>query len=75
MKKVLISIILLSMLALMFMPMNTISVASKPNLKFAVTPIQEQFVEESTGEPLPAVPGYYLGYDIDVVTRILRERR
>lgn len=67
MKKVLISIILLSMLALMFMPMITISVASKPNLKFAVTPIQEQFVEESTGEPLPTVPGYYLGYDIDMV--------
>jgi subtilisin family serine protease len=67
MKKILISIILLSMLALMFMPMNTTSVASKPNLKFSVTPIREQFVEEATGEPLPAQPGYYLPYDVDMV--------
>jgi subtilisin family serine protease len=67
MKKVLlISIILLSMLALTIVPM-TISATSAPNLKYSVTPIREQFVEEATGEPLPAEPGYYLPYDVDLV--------
>jgi subtilisin family serine protease len=67
MKKLLISIIMLSMLALMFMPMNMTSAATKPNLKYNATPIHEQFVEEATGEPLPPNPGNYLGYDIDMV--------
>jgi subtilisin family serine protease len=67
MKKVLlISIILLSMLALTIVPM-TISATSAPNLKYNVTPIREQFVEEATGEPLPLPTGNYLGYDIDMV--------
>jgi subtilisin family serine protease len=67
MKKILlVSIILLSMLALTIVPM-TISATSAPNLKYNVTPIREQFVEEATGEPLPLPTGNYLGYDIDIV--------
>ena len=65
-KALLVSIILLSMLALTFVPM-TRSTAPPPNLRYNVTPTQELFVEEATGEPLPLEPGYYLGYDIDIV--------
>jgi subtilisin family serine protease len=66
MKKVLISIILLSMLALMFMPMNTISVASKPDLKFSVTPAKEQFVEAADFS-LGSAVGTYLPWDVDII--------
>jgi len=67
MKKILlVSVILLSMLALTIAPM-TISATSAPNLKYNVTPAHEQFVEEATGEPLPLPTGNYLGYDIDMV--------
>lgn len=66
MKKIIVTILLLSMLALIAVPM-TRSAAPPPNLKFGVTPVQEQFVDEYTGEPLPAVPGYYLPYDVDLV--------
>jgi subtilisin family serine protease len=65
-KALLVSIILLSMLALAIVPM-TRSTAPPPNLKYSVEPVQELFVEEATGEPLPLEPGYYLGYDIDIV--------
>jgi subtilisin family serine protease len=65
-KALLISIILLSMLALTIAPM-TRSTTPAPNLKYSVTPIHEQFVEEATGEPLPLPTGNYLGYDIDMV--------
>jgi len=65
-KALLISIVLLSMLTLTIAPM-TRSTTPAPNLKYSVTPIHEQFVEEATGEPLPAQPGYYLPYDVDLV--------
>jgi hypothetical protein len=66
-KKILVSIILLSMLAMIAIPPLTRSATAAPNLKFQVAPIRGEFVEEAKGEPLPAVPGYYLGYDIDMV--------
>jgi subtilisin family serine protease len=66
MKKIIVSILLISMFALIFVPMTRSSTAM-PNLKFNATPVQEQFVEDYTGEPLPAVPGYYLPYDVDLV--------
>jgi subtilisin family serine protease len=64
-KALLISIMLLSMLALTLVPYSRS--ATTPNLKYTVTPIHEQFVEEATGEPLPLPTGNYLGYDIDLV--------
>jgi subtilisin family serine protease len=66
MKKILVSIILVSMIALIFAPM-TRSASPTPMLKYSVAPIREQFIEDSTGEPLPAQPGYYLPYDVDLV--------
>jgi len=67
MKKVLlISIILLSMLAVTIVPVTRSSTPA-PNLKYTATPIHEQFVEEATFEPLPLPTGNYLGYDIDIV--------
>jgi len=66
MKKILVSIILVSMIALIFAPM-TRSASPTPLMKYSVTPIKEQFIEDSTGEPLSAVPGYYLPYDVDLV--------
>jgi len=66
MKKIIVTILLLSMLALIAVPM-TRSAATLPNLKFSVTPVQEQFEDGYTGEPLPVVPGYYLPYDVDLV--------
>lgn len=65
--KILVSIIMLSMLAMLAFPPLTRSTTPAPNLKFSVTPIQEEFVEEHKYEPLPAVPGYYLPYDVDLV--------
>lgn len=65
-KALLVYIMLISMLAVTIVPM-TRSTAYIPNLKYEVSPIQEQFEEEATGEPLPLEPGYYLGYDIDIV--------
>jgi subtilisin family serine protease len=64
-KALLISLVLLSMLALTTVP--TRSATPPPDLKFSVTPVHEQFVDDYTGEPLPAVPGYYLPYDVDLV--------
>jgi subtilisin family serine protease len=66
MKKIIVTILVLSMLALIGTPM-TRSAGLSPNLKFTVTPVQEEFVEGYSGEPLPAVPGYYLPYDVDLV--------
>jgi subtilisin family serine protease len=69
MKKILVSILLISMLFLITsMPVPISAGASTaPNLKFNVTPAHEEFIEECTHEPLPAVPGYYLPYDVDMV--------
>jgi subtilisin family serine protease len=54
------------MLVLIAVPM-TRSSPPVPNLKYTVTPAQELFVDGYSGEPLPAVPGYYLPYDVDLV--------
>ncbi len=66
-KSIVISIVLLSMLALAVVPL-TRSTGTMPNLKYNATPVHEQFVEEASfGEPLSLPTGNYLGYDIDLV--------
>jgi len=68
MKKLIVTILLISMLALIAMPpTRSVASSSAPNLKYSVLSVQEQFIEERSGEPLPLDPGYYLGYDIDIV--------
>lgn len=70
MRKILILVLVLSMLALTFVPTSTRSAQaiSTPNFKYTVAPAQELFVEEAIfGEPLPLPTGTYLGYDIDLV--------
>jgi len=65
-KRLLISIMLLSMFALTIVPMIRSSTA-KPNLIYEVTPTHEQFEEDADfTSPDPPV-GYYLGYDVDIV--------
>jgi subtilisin family serine protease len=66
MKKIIALVLLVSMLTLLAVPM-TRSSSPIPNLKFGVTPAHTEFVDAYSGEPLPATPGYYLGYDIDLV--------
>ena len=66
MKKILVSIILVSLIALIFAPM-TRSASPTPMLNFSVAPVQELFEDGYVDEPLPAVPGYYLPYDVDLV--------
>jgi len=63
-KALLISLLLLSMLALTFAPMTKSS--SAPTHTFTVTPIHEQFVE-SPDFTLGAPVGTYLPWDVDIV--------
>jgi subtilisin family serine protease len=67
MKKIIVTILLISMLALIAIP-STRSVASSsaPSLKYSITPIKEQFVEDYA-TPLSAPAGTYLPYDVDIV--------
>jgi subtilisin family serine protease len=70
MRKILVSVLILAMLALTCIPtsMKSAQAANKPVLKYSVEPVHELFVEEANfGEPLPDPPGVYLGYDIDMV--------
>ena len=65
-KALLVSIILLSMLALTIVPM-TRSTTGIPNLKYEVSPIQEQF-EEAADFSTPIDPvGTYVPWDVDIV--------
>jgi len=65
-KALLVSIILLLMLALTFVPMTRCA-APLPNLKYNVTSIHEQFVEDADfttpGDPV----GTYVPWDVDIV--------
>jgi subtilisin family serine protease len=67
MKKLIVLVLSIAMIALMIAPMVTRSSGPIPALKYTVSPIKEQFVEEATGQPLPLNPGTYLGYDVDMV--------
>jgi subtilisin family serine protease len=67
MKKILvISIIMLSMLALSIVPM-TRSTSIQPNLKFNVTPIHEQFVETADFSSGSDPVGTYIPWDVDII--------
>jgi subtilisin family serine protease len=65
-KSVMISIVLLSILALTLVPM-TKSTSTAPNLKYQATPIHEQFVEDAVFDPQAIPTGTYLPYDQDIV--------
>jgi subtilisin family serine protease len=69
MRKIIVTILLISMLALIALPpaRSVASSSAITNLKYSVLPVQEQFVEAYAGEPLPDDPGYYLPYDVDLV--------
>ncbi len=65
MRKIIVAVMMLSMLALFALPM-TRSTAPAPNLKYSVTPVNTQFIEDYA-EPLTAPAGTYLPYDVDIV--------
>jgi subtilisin family serine protease len=68
-KALLISIILLSMLALTIAPMTAQparATAAAPNLKYTVNPVQTQF-EEAAVTPTADPVGTYVPYDVDMV--------
>lgn len=65
-KALLVSIILLSMLALAIVPM-TRSTTGVPNLKCNVEPIKEQFVEAADFSSGSDPEGTYLPWDVDII--------
>ena len=65
-KKILVSIIMLSMLALIAFPSVTRSTTTQPNLKYTVSPAKEQFVEAADFS-LGSAVGTYLPWDVDII--------
>jgi len=65
MKKIIVSILLLSMLALTMIPLSR-SGTTTPNLKFNVEPFKEQF-EEAADLTLGSAVGTYMPWDVDII--------